>query len=597
MNNLKDDFYTAINYNWIKNKKINDNKAKISNFTILQEKNNKIIKKLILKNKLFKQIYKLTINKKKFDVILPLIDIIKNNDFETLLANFTKIGIDHIFDIKVEENIFNINQNILYFDEPSLSLNKKMYNDKETYNKYKNYVYNISNILKSYNIIIDVKGILEYEKDINKMLKNLEERRDINTYYNLLTFTELKKICKFDLDKYLSKILPNVKIHNIIIGNKNYFTHIKDTNIIKDYLIFRLIDNCGVFISDKLQKNNFNFYGKVLSGLKKDKSKTKKGISLISNIFYDLLGVEYAKKYFSQQSKKYIIHMIKNIKLVMAERIKNLDWMSEDTKKKALQKLMSIKYKVGYPNKIINYSKLIITDNIFTLLLNINKFLINKNFKQLFKSPDKNHWSMGAHEINAYYSPIQNEIVFPAGILQPPFFDINKSNAYNYATIGFVIGHEICHGFDDQGRMFDDKGNLKNWWNNKDEKKYKQKIILLQKQYDKIKLDNNKINGLLTLGENIADLCGITLAFNALKKCNPNLTLDEQKEFFISFAKIWRQKIRPKELSRLIKSDVHSPGILRVNQVLKNIDEFYETFNITKNDKMYIKPYKRIKIF
>jgi putative endopeptidase len=188
-----------------------------------------------------------------------------------------------------------------------------MYNDKEIYSKYKNYVYNISNILKSYDIIIDVKGILEYEKNINNMLKNLEERRDVNTYYNLLTFTELKKICKFDIDKYLSKILPNVKIHNIIIGNKNYFTHIKDTNIIKDYLIFRLIDNCGVFLSDKLQKNNFNFYGKVLSGLKKDKSKTKKGIALISNIFYDLLGVEYAKKYFSQQSKKYIIYMIKNM--------------------------------------------------------------------------------------------------------------------------------------------------------------------------------------------------------------------------------------------------------------------------------------------
>jgi putative endopeptidase len=219
------------------------------------------------------------------------------------------------------------------------------------------------------------------------------------------------------------------------------------------------------------------------------------------------------------------------------------------------------------------------------------------NFKKLNKKPDIEHWSMGAHEINAYYNPIQNEMVFPAGILQPPFFNINKSEAYNYGTIGFIIGHEICHGFDDQGRSFDDKGNLKNWWNRSDEKKYKAKIKLLQKHFDKIKLENNKINGTLTLGENIADLCGGTIAFNALKKANKVLTLKEKKEFFISYAKLWRQKIRSKELSRLTKSDVHSPGILRVNEVLKNMDEFYETFDITKNDKMYIKPENRIKIF
>jgi putative endopeptidase len=597
MCSLKDDFYTAINHNWIQNIKINDSKAKISEFILLQEKNNKIIKKLILKNKFLKKIYKLTIKKKKFDIILPLINIIKNNDLETLLAKFTNIGLEHLFNINVDENIFDNNKNILYLVEPSLSLNQKMYSNDKIYNKYKKYVYNICNILKKHDIILDVEEILKYEKNINNKLKSLEERRNINEYYTLIKYTDLKHKLNFDLDKYMSLILPNIKIHNIIIGNINYLTYIKDIKIIKDYLIFKLLDNYGTLISDEIQKITFNFYGKVLSGLKKDKSKNSRGLLMVSNIFSDLLGIEYAKKYFSKKSKKYVINMIKNIKLIMSERIKNLDWMSDNTKKKALLKLKSIKYKIGYPNKIINYSKLKITDNIFTQILHINKFFVKKNFKKLFKKPDISHWSMGAHEINAYYNPTQNEIVFPAGILQPPFFDIKKSDAYNYGTIGIIIGHEICHGFDDQGRTFDSKGNLNNWWNINDEKKYLKKIKILEKQYSKIILNNNKINGLLTLGENIADLCGITLAFNALKKCNPNLTLNERKEFFISFAKLWRQKTRPEELSRLIKSDVHSPGILRVNQTLKNIDEFYETFNITKNDKMFIKPNKRVKIF
>jgi predicted metalloendopeptidase len=455
--NLKDDFYTYVNYKWLKNKKLDDNKAKLSEFTILHEKNNKKIKKIILKNKLLKHIYKLGLSKKSFDVIFPLIDYIKSNDLETILAYLTNIGIDHLFNIKVEENLFNNKENILFFDQPSLSINKDMYNNPNIYNEYKKYIYKYAQILKQYDINIDVPNILKYEKKINELLHSLEEHRNINDYYTLIKYNDFAKKINFDLNKYISLIIPNTKIKEIIVGNKNYLYFIKDEKIIKDYLIYKVVESCGVFLSDEFEEINFNFYGRVIS--------------------------------------------------------------------------------------------------------------------------------------------IQNEMVFPAGILQPPFFDIKKSEAYNYGTIGFIIGHEICHGFDDQGSSFDEKGNLKNWWIRSDEKKYKIKIKLLQKQFDKIKLENNKINGTLTLGENIADLCGVTIAFNALKKANKNLTLKDKKEFFISFAKLWRQKMRSKELSRLIKSDVHSPGILRVNEVLKNMDEFYETFDITKNDKMYIKPVNRIKIF
>jgi putative endopeptidase len=595
--NIKDDFYTYINYNWLKNIKLNDNKSKLTEFVILNDKNKKKIKKIIFKNKLLKHIYKLGLSEKNFNDIYPLIDFIKTNTFETILAYFTNIGIDHLFDIKVEENLFNNKNNILYFDQPSLSINKEMYNNPKIYNEYKKYVYKYGQILKQYDININIKNILKYEKKLNNLLKSLEEHRNINEYYTLIKYNDFKKRINFNLNKYISLLFPNIQIKEIIIGNINYFNFIKDELVIKDYLIFKLVESCGIFLDDEFEKINFNFYGRTISGIKKKKSNKTKILNMISNIFYDYLGIEYCKKYFTKESKYYIIKMIKNIKLSMAERLKKLDWMSTQTKKKALLKLKSMKYKVGYPNKIRNYSQLKLCDNIFDQIMTINKYLIQMNLKKINKKPDIEHWSMGAHEINAYYNPVQNEMVFPAGILQPPFFNIKKSDAYNYGRIGFIIGHEICHGFDDQGRNFDEKGNLKNWWNTSDEKKYKKKIKLLQDQFDKIKLDNNKINGLLTLGENIADLCGGTIAFNALIKSNKNLTLKDKKDFFINYAKLWRQKIRPKELTRLIKSDVHSPGILRVNETLKNMDEFYDTFNITKYDKMYIKPENRVKIF
>ena len=595
--NIKDDFYTHINYNWLKNIKLNDKKSKISEFVILNDKNKKKIKKIIFKNKLLKHIYKLGLSKKKFDVIYPLIDFIKTNNFETILAYFTNIGIDHLFDIKVEKNLFDNKNNILYFDQPSLSISKDMYKNPKIYNEYKKYVYKYGQILKRYNININIKNILKYEKKLNNLLKSLEEHRNINEYYTLIKYNDLKKQINFDLNNYISLIFPNTQIKEIIIGNIDYFNFIKDELVIKDYLIFKLVESCGIFLDDEFEKINFNFYGRTISGIKKKTSTKTKILNLISNIFYDYLGIEYCKKYFTKESKYYIIKMIKNIKITMAERLKKLDWMSEKTKKKALLKLKSMKYKVGYPNKIRNYSQLKLCDNMFDQIMTINEYLIQMNLKKINKKTDIEHWSMGAHEINAYYSPIQNEMFFPAGILQPPFFNIKKSDAYNYGRIGFIIGHEICHGFDDQGRNFDEKGNLKNWWNTSDENKYKKKIKLLQDQFDKIKLDNNIINGLLTLGENIADLCGGTIAFNALIKSNKNLTLKDKKDFFINYAKLWRQKTRPKELTRLTKSDVHSPGILRVNETLKNMDEFHETFNITKYDKMYIKPENRVKIF
>jgi predicted metalloendopeptidase len=238
--NIKDDFYTYINYNWLKNTKLNDNKSKLTEFVILNDKNKKKIKKIIFKNKLLKHIYKLGLSEKNFNVIYPLIDFIKTNNFETILAYFTNIGIDHLFDIKVEENLFNNKNNILYFDQPSLSINKEMYNNPKIYNEYKKYVYKYGQILKQYDININIEDILKYEKKLNDLLKSLEEHRNINEYYTLIKYNDFKKRINFDLNKYISLLFPNIQIKEIIIGNINYFNFIKDELVIKDYLIFKL---------------------------------------------------------------------------------------------------------------------------------------------------------------------------------------------------------------------------------------------------------------------------------------------------------------------------------------------------------------------
>jgi predicted metalloendopeptidase len=273
--------------------------------------------------------------------------------------------------------------------------------------------------------------------------------------------------------------------------------------------------------------------------------------------------------------------------------------MSKETKEQATIKLNSIGRKLGFPSKwedfsILNFSK----ENYIENTKEMNRFACKKNLSELYKKVDKEKWEMPAHKINAYYHPLLNEIAFPAGIMQPPFFDENSEDAVNYGSIGTVIGHEFTHGFDDMGSKFGADGSFKNWWTDTDLKLFEERTALLGETFAGFcPIEGHCVNPDLTMGENIADLCGGTIAFNSLKKANKNLTLEDKKLFFISYAKLWRQKMRSKELSHLIKTDVHSPGILRVNEVLKNMDDFYETFDITKNDKMYIKLENRVKIF
>jgi predicted metalloendopeptidase len=335
-------------------------------------------------------------------------------------------------------------------------------------------------------------------------------------------------------------------------------------------------------------------------------------IENLNPIVGELIGLLYSRKFFKSNSKALALEIVNLIKDELREYLTNNDWMESETKKMALLKLNLMKIKIGYPDKITkNYSRLHIL-NTNTLIENI---LVAKSFynqyilSSLYEKLDRDKWFMSAHSVNAYYSPNMNEIVFPAGILQEPFFSTKQDIAYNFGGFGVVIGHEITHGFDDEGSKYDGYGNLNNWWSKNDFLKYEEKTKKIVDQYNNYQIEGHNVNGQLTLGENIADIGGLSLSYRAFKKylkcmqmksqvkINYDLNLTSEQKFFVNFANIWKSKGRLADIQQRILLDVHSPNIFRVNGTVRNIPEFYEAFNIKPTDKLYLSPDERVKIW
>jgi predicted metalloendopeptidase len=319
----------------------------------------------------------------------------------------------------------------------------------------------------------------------------------------------------------------------------------------------------------------------------------------------ELVGQLYVKEYFPEDAKAKIFDLVTNIKEAFKERINNLDWMTPETKNKALEKLATMNLKLGYPDKWLDYSSVNVSRESFLQnVLNANSFAFSHNISKVGKPVDRQEWHMTPQTINAYFSPNMNEIVFPAAILQPPFFDFKADDAVNYGAIGAVIAHEMTHGFDDQGRQYDKDGNLTDWWTKADADNFNTKAKVLVEQFNNFKiLDSLHVDGELTLGENIADLGGVTISLHALKNANKGKEVEKihdftpEQRFFLSYALVWRNNIRDKELMRRIKEDVHSPGDARVNGTVYNVPEFYEAFSIAENSNRFIPIEKRAKIW
>jgi putative endopeptidase len=379
---------------------------------------------------------------------------------------------------------------------------------------------------------------------------------------------------------------------------------IEDQKILMEW---QLIDSNGTYLGKEADEADFDFYGRILSGQKSQKPMWKRAISTVNGTLGDALGRLYAERYFSSEAKERIIVMFSSLKRALARRIEVQDWMSDKSKALALEKLEAFKFKIGYPDRWRDYSKMEI-DSSKSLVENnasINRFFWNDTVERKFKKPvDPSEWYMNPQDINAYYDISINEICFPAGILQYPFFDMNADDAFNYGAIGTIMGHEMIHGFDDEGRQFDKNGNLGNWWSRPDTRRFNRRIKVLEEWFNGIEvLPDIKANGKLTLGENIADHGGLTVALEAFRDVMKENSVEIKQgftplqRFFIAYAFTWAENCCDEMVLQMVKSDEHSPSRLRVNGVLSHIDEWYEAFGITEEHSMYIAPEERVRIW
>lgn len=439
-----------------------------------------------------------------------------------------------------------------------------------------------------------------------------EELRDPFKTYHKVTHTDLNALTpSIKWEEMMKNLDVTGKYDYLVLGQPLFLKELNKqilSNSINDwktYLKWHLLSLAGNVLSNDFVNEDFNFNNKILGGQKEIQARWKRMVNLTDGYIGDALGQIYVAKYFPPEAKKKADEMVNNLIAVYNDRLENLDWMSAETKKKAIEKLNAITRKIGYPDKWKDYKGLEISrESFFLNMMNAVRWNYDFMISQVGKPVDRTQWGMTPPTVNAYYNPSNNEIVFPAGILQPPFFNAQADDAVNYGGIGAVIGHELTHGFDDEGRNFDAKGNLSSWWTPEDSSKFVSKAKLIIDQYSSFTvLDTVHVNGNLTLGENIADIGGVTIAYHAFKRTKQgkgNTKIDgltPDQRFFHGFATIWAGDILPETQLQRIITDPHSPGIHRVNGTLSNLNEFYSAFGVKEGDKMFRPENDRAKIW
>ena len=455
------------------------------------------------------------------------------------------------------------------------------------------------------------QDVLRIETRIAKASKSRTELRDPEANYNKLTYDELKEqFPGIDWDGYFGNFgMEDVK--EVCLGQPVAIHEVEKVlaeetpEALQNLYLWHAIDMASSYIDDESRALSFGFYGKVMSGKEEDRPRWKRAVSAVEGGLGEALGQLYVAKYFPPEAKKRMEKLISNLQIALGERIDVQEWMSDETKKVAREKLDAFYVKVGYPNKWKDYSDLEIGDNYLNNMLAVGEWEIKDMIRTKLNKPvDRDEWYMTPQTVNAYYNPTTNEICFPAGILQPPFFDMQADDAFNYGAIGVVIGHEMTHGFDDQGSKYDKNGNLVTWWSEEDTKRFEERIQVMRAFHDSIEvMPGLHANGSLTLGENMADHGGLMVAFQAFKNATaaaPLETIDgftPEQRFFLAYANVWGQNIRDEEIQKRVKSDPHQLGMWRVNGQMPHIDAWYETFGITEADPMFVPKEERVTIW
>jgi putative endopeptidase len=455
------------------------------------------------------------------------------------------------------------------------------------------------------------QSVMAFETQLAKTSRRLVDLRDPDKNYNKMTQEQLAALAPaFDWKRYFTD-LGWSNPGSVDVGQPEFF---KEVNVMletvpvetwKNYLRWRVVSNSANSLSSAFVTENFRFRGTIMTGAKEMQPRWKRIRGVIDGLLGEAIGEVYVAKAFPPEAKARALELVNNIKLALREHINTITWMDDATKQAALKKLDAIIVKIGYPDKWRDYTKLTIDRTSY--LENVRhaaQFAVQREIDKIGKPVDRTEWGMSPQIVNAYYNPSMNEIVFPAGILQPPFFDFKADDAVNYGGIGVVIGHEISHGFDDQGSKFDAEGNLKMWWTPETRKKFDERTGMLAHQFDGfVPIDSLHVNGAMTLGENIGDLGGLAISYTALqntlkgKNVAPIDGFTPAQRFFLSFAQVWRRNVRPERLRMQVKTDVHSPAELRVNGSLPNLQAFYDAFGCGKDGAMYLAPEKRAMIW
>ena len=636
-----DNFYQFANGTWLKKNPIPDEYSRYGVFEYLMEQNYKDLKALLQEvagNKnaeegsLARKIgdfYRLGMNAKRLesDGLEPLQDelttiagIRNMQEVQALVARYQTFGISPLFHIFASSDEKNSEMNIAHLMQGGLGLPDRDYytkTDSHSDEIRKAYVKHVAKMLELAGDDPETASgaaerIMKLETRLANASMTLLERRDPHKTYNKMSVRKLASISPhFKWDNYFKDIGLDDPGH-VNVRQPEFFREIsamfRDVRLDdwKLYLKWNLINRSAEFLNEDFVNQDFEFYGKTLSGTEALQERWKRVLQTTNRALGEAVGQLYVEKHFPPEAKERMMELVINLKAALKTRIQNANWMSDATKEKALEKLNVMTFKIGYPDKWRDYTGLEVRDDAYVLnVIRGNQFEFRRDINKVNKPVDRDEWFMYPQTVNAYYNPNQNEIVFPAAILQPPFFNMDADDAVNYGAIGYVIGHEMTHGFDDQGRYYDASGNLNDWWTEEDAKEFKARAQMLVDQFNRyMVMDSLHLDGKLTLGENIADLGGLNVAFTALQKSMEGKPRPEpidgftpEQRFFLGMAQVWRNNIRDEALMRRLREDVHSPGEFRVNGPVVNMPQFQAAFDVKPGDALYLPEEKQARIW
>ena len=564
-----------------------------------------------------------TLNKQGAEPVKAMLDKIAGmkhkSEIVPMMTEMAHIGIGTYFRSYVYADPKNSSLNIFQMGQGGINLGEKEYyldtdsitqNIREQYKLYIGKLFQLAGFSEA-DAQQKVADVMEVETAIAKVSRSATELRDPEANYHKMSFDELKKtISGIDWDAYMKglgiQVPAELNVEQVepiqevarLMNTLPLSKHVS-------YLEYNLLDAAASCLSDDFVAARFDFYGKVLSGRQVNQPRWKRAVNSVNGMLGELVGEMYVEKYFPAAAKERMVKLVKNLQTALGERIDAQEWMSDSTKIRAHEKLAAFHVKVGYPDKWKDYSKLEIkNDSYWANVCRASEWGFNDMYSRIGKPVDKDEWLMTPQTVNAYYNPSTNEICFPAAILQPPFFNMEADDAANYGAIGVVIGHEMTHGFDDQGRQFDKDGNLTDWWAPGDADRFKERAQVMVDFFNKIEvLPGLQANGELTLGENLADHGGLSVAYLAFQNATKDAPLGvvdgftPEQRFFLAYATLWAGNIRDEQIRVYTKSDPHSLGKWRVNGALPHIQAWYDAFHITPSDPLYVAPENRVNVW